>query len=608
MPLKKLISFNLFASLNDTIEYFNIAKVDKKFIMLGAFLSFLLMLVNLYSVSLLFPLANSLITKDFSILAKQPLIGSIVSKFPNLFSDPLILFSFFGLWLYGTIILKSALKYALFICTNEQSKKASLLVREAIFNRYLLFGKRFYDNTTISHLNHIMLNSTKSLKMQLDLINNIVVEVSSLLVSLGIMRSISWKLTILVFLVVPIHIVLSKKAKKGITTLSSEQAVAERNFTDKLIDILNCMPLVKGFSQEAKELDKFSKVNAIEVKKDTALQRRMQLFQPVQEILSTTTTLIVAGAMGFLAISDPTITAANAIVFLYLLLRVNPNLTNISNFDTRLASISPQSKMLKEIFDDTDKYIIKGGEREFNGLKNKIEIKNLNFSYEPTKKVLEGVSFEIIKGDKVALIGPSGVGKTTIINLLLRFYDCPKESIFIDGIDINEYQVSQLKSKMAFVSQDLMLFNDTIEANILYSNPTLSKEKLKEIFNKTILNETINSLKDKEQTLIGEKGANLSGGEKQRIALARALAKDAEIIILDEPTSSLDPKTEEKISELMQTEFKEKTVIVIAHRPAILQKVNKIAVLNKGKIIEFGTKKELEEKNVLKDYFKQKTN
>jgi subfamily B ATP-binding cassette protein MsbA len=608
MDLKSKLGINLFASFKDTMDFFNLAKVDKKFIILGALLSVILMIINLYSVSLLFPLANSLITKDFSILSTQQGINQIIIHFPVVFNSPLSIFLLFGLWLYGTIILKSIIKYGLFICTNEQSKRASLLIRESIFSRYLLFGKKFFDKTTTTQLNNLLLNSSKGLKGQLDLINSIIVEICSLLVSLVLMLTISWQLTILVFLLVPINIMLTKNAKKKITTLSNEHAEAEQGFTNKLMDILNCMPLVRGFSQEQKEIANFSKINANEVKKDTELQRKMQLFNPIQEILSTTSTLIVAGAMGFLAIADPNITAANAIVFLYLLLRITPSVSNLISFDARLASISPQTKMLKEVFNDTEKYIIKGGNKDFSGLKNKIELKNLSFAYESNKKVLDNVSFTIKKGESIALIGPSGAGKTTIANLLLRFYECPKESIFIDGIDVNDYKVEQLKSRMAFVSQDIMLFNDTIEENILYSNPNLPKEKLAEIFKKTVLTETIAALKDKEKTLIGEKGSNLSGGEKQRIALARALARDAEIIILDEPTSSLDPKTENLISEIMNSDFKDKTVLVIAHRPAIIQKVDKIAVLNKGKIVEFGLKDELENKGILKNYFEQSLN
>jgi subfamily B ATP-binding cassette protein MsbA len=604
MDLKDNLKPNFVSSFKDTMDFFNLAKVDKKFVVIGAVLSLILMLINLYSVSLLFPLANSLITKDFSVLTKQPGINQIINHFPNIFESTIAIFFLFGLWLYGTIILKSIVKYGLFICTNEQSKKASILIRERIFSRYLMFGKKFFDKTTTTQLNNQLLNSSRGLKGQLDLINSIVVELSSLIVSLILMLSISWQLTLLVFLVIPINLAFTNKARSKIVLLSNEHAEAERNFSEKLMDILNYMPLVKGFSQEKREIDSFSKISSREIKKDTELQRKMQLFNPIQEILSTTSTLIVAGAMGFLTIADPNINAASAIVFLYLLLRLTPSVANISSFDTRLASITPQTKILQSIFDDTEKYIIKGGDKEFNGLKDKIEIKNLSFEYDQNKKVLEGVTFTIKKGENIALIGPSGAGKTTIANLLLRFYECPKGSIFIDGIDINQYNVEQLKSKMAFVSQDIMLFNDTIEANIMYSNPEISKEKLAEIFRKTALTETISSLKDKEKTLIGEKGAKLSGGEKQRISIARALARDAEILILDEPTSSLDPKTENTISEIMNTDFKDKTVLVIAHRPAIIQKVDKIAILNKGKIVEFGSRDELELKGILKNYFK----
>ena len=190
----------------------------------------------------------------------------------------------------------------------------------------------------------------------------------------------------------------------------------------------------------------------------------------------------------------------------------------------------------------------------------------------------------------MAIVGPTGSGKTTLISLLLRFYDCPSSSILVDGVDIKEFNIKSLRNHIAFVNQDVMLFNDTLRNNIIYGfREEISDDVLLEVIRKARLDDLLNKLPDGLDTLIGDKGVKLSGGEKQRVAIARVLIRKSEILILDEATSSLDSKTEAFVHEAIDEAVKGKTSIVIAHRLSTIKNADKIVVLEDGKIVEHGS-------------------
>ena len=203
-----------------------------------------------------------------------------------------------------------------------------------------------------------------------------------------------------------------------------------------------------------------------------------------------------------------------------------------------------------------------------------------------------------------AIVGPTGSGKSTIANLLLRFYDCPERSILFDDVDIREYKVESLRQRMSFVEQGILLFNDTIRHNITYANSgVVSNEALKEMSIKTSADDFIDKLPDQYETIVGEKGSNLSGGEKQRISITRALLKDYDILIMDEPTSALDARTEQKIAQTLAELSLGKTLIVISHRLVTIKNADWIIYIEKGQVLESGTLQELLDKKGL--FYKQ---
>ena len=225
--------------------------------------------------------------------------------------------------------------------------------------------------------------------------------------------------------------------------------------------------------------------------------------------------------------------------------------------------------------------------------KSEIRFKDVNFAYTKNKPVLKHINLTVKKDNTIAIVGNSGGGKTTLVNLLPRFYDVKSGSISIDGIDIRNYTLQSLRQNIAVVFQDNFLFSGTIRENILLGNENATEEQINQAVKMAYLDEFIASLQDCLNTQIGERGILLSGGQKQRVAIARAFLKDASIVILDEATSALDNKSEAIVQQAIDNLMKDKTVFVIAHRLSTVRNTDKIAVINEGQLVEHGTHEEL---------------
>jgi len=223
-----------------------------------------------------------------------------------------------------------------------------------------------------------------------------------------------------------------------------------------------------------------------------------------------------------------------------------------------------------------------------------VVFENVSFRY-GRRQVIENLNLKIPKNKKIALVGPSGSGKSTIIKLLYRFYDVSSGRILIDGEDIRDFKQESLRSEMSIVPQECILFDDTIYNNIAFSNPSASKEEVIKAIKSAHLDKTIENFPDKENTIVGERGVKLSGGEKQRVSIARAILADKEILVLDEATSALDSETEYEIQRDFEKLMKERTSIIIAHRLSTIMSADKIVVLKNGKIVQEGRHNELSE-------------
>ena len=584
--------FSLVKGIKDILFFMKRSGVRARFFTFSLLLSIGVTLFNLYSVSLLFPLVNGIIANNFNNVTKIQLVGTIIRHFPHIFSSSVRIFIFLVIWLYATIIIKNLLQYSALLTTQHQAKKAGTWLRQVLLERCLGFGKRFFDNRRISEIRDILIDSSTVIDSQFKLLQTFLL----VIVNFGIMVWISWKLTLIACIVFPIVNMLTRKIIRSIREQVKLAKADSLALSDKVFNIIFCMPLVKGFAKEKKEKIAFEVVSNKDVEQTFKTNRLLNLVSPIEDIGSTTGTLLIALGMAFLFHIDHGLDATGSFIFIYLATRIIPGLNSINDFELGVAQASADVAQIDSILlDDPSQHIVIDGRKDFSGLKEGIELRDLRFAYSPENgDVLKGVSLFIEKGKITALVGPTGSGKSTIGNLLLRFYDCPPNSIFVDGVDIRDYKSESLRRHMSFVGQDVMLFNDTIRNNIVYaSDSPVSEEYLRSVAEKAFVHKFVSKFPDSYDTIVGEHGVRLSGGEKQRLSIARAMIKGSDILILDEATSAMDSRTEESVVEAINDMHGGKTILLISHRHSMLRKADKIAYVDDGRIVEQGTLEEL---------------
>jgi len=428
------------------------------------------------------------------------------------------------------------------------------------------------------------------------IIAQIIPQIFIWLVALPILFRIDTKLTLIGISGMPIFVVLRYFQIKNTRHFHkkgrqySEQTGAIAN------ELFHNIKVLKSFNKTSYQISAFNKFTDREYKNSVKGNSIREKFQFFAELSINIPTLIVTGMAGFMAIRGE-ITPGDILLFSNYISRIYDPLRTISwaldKIERSFVSAERLDEILKiesEFANDTD---IKIGKAR--GL---LELKNVKFSYE-NKPVIRGISCKIAEGSTVALIGPSGVGKSTIIKLLLRFRDPDSGQILIDGKDIKEVCRKSIRDNIGLVFQDTLLFNSTILSNIRFGKKNAKLEKVIEAAKKANAHDFIMKLPKGYKTVVGERGVKLSGGEQQRINLARAILKNPPILILDEATSSLDSESEMLVQDALWKLIKGRTTIIIAHRLSTVMKADKILVLNKGKIVEEGTHQKLIEEDGL---------
>ncbi len=575
-------------------KFLDKTQIQPASIVIPVFLSLTAALLEGAMTTLLIPLAKGIIQMDFSFV-KETAIFKIMEGFfkPFVFSNQTIFIILVGS-IFILAVTKNILRYAASLGVMFQVRKLSNNLRQLVFARYLSFGKQFFDRNSQGYLNNIITGFISLIAQNLMLLHTALSHSFMLIIYVILMFLISWKLTLVTLFIFPLSYYTLEWLIKKIKKTSQSYANAEGDLNKYLYNMLSCLFLIKVYRQENNEKKKFSSISSSVSRFEFSIDKKYHLIDPVQEIILLIAIIVLISAAAFLLIKKHSGEISTFLVYFYILKRSSVFIGGLSGFKGAMAQISGPFSKIAEILNDKDKFFVTSGEKKFEGLKEDVEFRNLNFSYIPERPVLKGLNFRIEKNKLTAIVGPTGAGKTTIINLLLRLYDCPPQSIFIDGIQIREFSLESLMGHMAVVSQDILLFNDTLRANITYGiDREISEAELIEVVKKARLYDFVMQLPAKFDTLIGDRGVKLSGGEKQRVAISRVLLKGAEILILDEATSSLDTHTERLIQEGINEAIKGKTTIVIAHRLSTIKNADKIVVIDEGRLMEEGVLEEL---------------
>jgi subfamily B ATP-binding cassette protein MsbA len=429
----------------------------------------------------------------------------------------------------------------------------------------------------------------------LSVLEMIVREPLTIIFSLVTMLFISAKLTLFVFLFLPISGFLiskvGKSLKRGSLKVQQEQGV----FLSILEETMGGLRIIKAFHAENLFQKKFEDSNERFYKHSNAVLNRQNLASPLSELLGIITIGVLLVYGGYLVFVDRTLEASFFIGYIMLAYNILTPAKAIAKASYSLKRADGSAHRILELLEaentitDIENPVQKEG---FDGV---ISIKNISFKYED-QYVLKDFSLEIPKGKTVALVGQSGSGKSTIANLLTRFYDVNQGSIEIDGVDIKNISKRSLRGLMSIVSQDSILFNDSVGNNIKLGKPNATEAELMEASEISNSYEFIKNLPDGFDTNIGDGGGKISGGQKQRLSIARAVLKNPPIMILDEATSALDTESERLVQDALEKMMKNRTSIVIAHRLSTIQNADNIVVLSKGKIVEQGKHQELLEK------------
>lgn len=537
------------------------------------------------SLGALIPFLAGILGGNFSSTPAVPLFGTL----PPLFASPAVIVTLVA----GAALLKNAAAYAAEVSVAALVRTAVHNLRQLVFHRYLSYGKLFFDRASLGHLNQVLMNYTSQVTNPLPQAHQIVNMIFSLIVYLTLMALISWPLTLFVILVFPLMNLVLTWLIRRVKHYSHIQTDSINDLSKRVFNILSSIPLVKLYDYESHERRRFGAISRRVADLDYTIIKAQQLSSPLQESIALITMLLVIAAIAVLARFGQSIAPASFIVFFYLVLQSVTTYGRLHRFQGSLAKAAGPIDEIKKILSDTGKHIVPDGALVFSGLAQAIEFKQLHFSYSQATPVLQGVSFTIPAGRVTALVGPTGSGKTTIVSLLLRLYDCPPDSILLNGRDIRLFTAPSVRSQIAFVSQDAWLFHDTLWANLTYGLSDVSEEEAFSALRRARLMDLIQRLPIGLQTEIGDRGAQLSGGEKQRLSIARALLKKAAIVIFDEPTSALDAQTEQLVQAALAEAMTGKTVLVIAHRLATIQHADSIVVLEQGQVVEQGTWHEL---------------
>ena len=400
----------------------------------------------------------------------------------------------------------------------------------------------------------------------------------------------NWKLTLLVFALIPVTgFVLAKignSLKKR--SIKSQERIAD--ITSILDETFGAMRIVKAFGMENYEIERFREEEKKYFRLLTSLIRRRALASPITEFFGVITITIILYFIGSqIVVGESDMTPGAFFVFLGIFFQMMPSIKLIGQVFNSIQEGIAASERVFSILDTTPKILDAPNAIELKSFNKGIQFHDVSFKYEKSDLILNKINLEINKGEVLAIVGPSGAGKSSLVDLIPRFYDVIDGSVKIDDIDIRDITIKSLRSFIGVVTQETILFNDTVRNNIAYGLQDLSLDKIVEAAKAANAHNFIENLKDGYETVIGDRGTKLSGGERQRLSIARALLKNPPILILDEATSSLDTESEVLVQQAIERLMTGRTSIVIAHRLSTVQRANKIIVLSDGDIVEEGT-------------------
>ncbi|RYJ45764.1 ABC transporter ATP-binding protein [Flavobacterium beibuense] len=586
-------------------KIFRFAKPYKRYAYLNIFFNIWYALFSALSFVALIPMMTVLFEKEEQIFSKpvyegfrdtgrylKDYMGYYISTTSAEHGQQYVLSIMIGL-IISLFLLKNLCNYGAMYFITFLRNGVLKDIRDAIYNKTVALPISFFSEKRkgdiMSRISSDVLEIQHSFLSILELI---VREPLTILFTIITMFVISVKLTLFVFVFIPFSGWLISIVGKSLKRQSDKAQREQGYFLSILEETLGGLKVIKGFNAEKTFEGKFGDSNNRFFHLSNKILNRQNVATPLSEFLGIVVIAALLWFGGHMVLVEGTLDAPDFISYMGLAYNILTPAKAISRASYNVKKGNAAAERVMEILDQDNPIITKQGAIEKASFDNSISIENINFRYED-ENVLKEFSLTVPKGQTVALVGQSGSGKSTIANLLTRFYDVQEGSVRIDGTDIRDLSLHSLRGLMGLVTQDSILFNDTIRNNIMLGKPDATEEEVMAALKIANAYEFVKDLPKGIDTNIGDSGNKLSGGQKQRLSIARAVLKNPPIMILDEATSALDTESERLVQQALENMMQNRTSVVIAHRLSTIQKADRIVVMRKGRIVEQGTHDEL---------------
>ncbi len=545
---------------------------------------------GLLFITILIALANSWASSYRPKLISEVIDIAIPNKNLEFLLDSLYI-------IFAIILLEVFLQFIFIILTNTFAQNIIQDIRDDLFKKIIYFKLKFFNNTPNGVLVTRAVSDIETISTifsdGLIMIFGDILKISFIIFMMCV---INWKIATIVLMIIPIMILLTRYFQKSIKKTFQDERTLAAKLNSFVQERITGIKIIQIFNREKAEFEKFKKINTQLKEAHIRTVFYFAFFFPITEIISSIAIGLIIVYGSYATMNQMPVNAGEIIAFiLYIQMLFRPMRQIADRFNNMQRGLVGAERVFKLM--NTHEVIPDQGTTEFDRIEGTIEFEKVHFSYKKGEEVLKGISFHVKAGETVAIVGATGAGKSTIINLLTRFYDIDSGKIKIDGIDIKAIPLKTLRKKIAVVLQDVFLFNDTIYQNITFGNTSISKEHVIKASKEIKLHQFIKKLPNEYNYEVKERGTTLSVGQRQLISFLRAMVYNPDILVLDEATSSVDNQSEQLIQKAIRKLTQNRTSIIIAHRLATIQSADKIIALENGLIKETGTHNSLLQKS-----------
>ena len=502
-----------------------------------------------------------------------------------------------ALTLLGLYVISALFSFVQRFLMTNVAQKITYKLRNDVAIKINKLPMKYFDKKTNGEVLSIITNDIDTLSMNLNQsITEIITSVCTIIGILVMMFSISWQMTLISLVILPIAGILVTFIVKKSQKYFTRQQDYLGHVNGQVEEIYGGLNIVKVFNAEEKVTKDFEKANEELYHSGWKSQFLSGLMHPVMNFISNVGYVAVAVAGGYLAING-TITVGNIQSFIQYNKQFTQPINQLAQISNMLQAMMAAAERIFEFLEEPEEEITAKGHIDTSKLKGNVEFKHVKFGYDPDRTVIKDFNASVHEGQKIAIVGPTGAGKTTMVKLLMRFYDVTDGEIDVDGHNVKDFDRGELRKMFGMVLQDTWLFGGTVEENIKYSKEDATDTEVVEAAKAAHVHHFIKTLPNGYHSLINEESTNISAGQKQLLTIARVILADPKILILDEATSSIDTRTEIQIQSAMDNLMKGRTSFIIAHRLSTIKNADLILVMNHGDIVEQGTHEELLAKN-----------